>query len=822
MATIPETIKAEPNLPGWSVVANTVRERFISKGYVLNKNHRIYRDNSSDEAVYKNDLFSDWQNTLAASMHNGHHVIVDVATSCGKTWATNMITAHEVLSDPKATALIVTPNSEVMREVIRDISVQYIKYYTYDNHKMIDTLTHGYCTFDENKGTNAQILTLGCENVVEFMTKSVNERFIKNLRFLIFDETHLPSVATSFWWSQFLPQTAQIVLLSATLGNIEYIHDLIAKMDTKRQIDTICYNVRPIPLQYVVNKGLDDLPQTEFINSEYKSKGRVGLLINPADPTPRDIRAMKPGTVVPNTRDDQYRLGQEVVAATNTYLEKNETILTQAAAIPTDVGDVYKILSYLFSNGMDPVMVFHTSPESTHQFGEKLAAHISELERNDPQIIDVQRTIDRYHDEQYRHRDDKVNEKVAGSIKAEKAKNSFDKAPAETRSNAIDITHLEKQLLKWRIPHADVNPDLSSWQQAPQWIRDCLRYGIGVYVADLPTWLKHHIFDSFNEGKLKLLLADSSISVGINLPIRTCVLMGDDITHTLFKQAGGRAGRRGFDDQGYVMSLFETDTIRKYISEKPDPVQVQVPKRMTYAQLIRLTIPSNLDRYSGKFDKKTKKLVITNEFVDTRGDIDSLKKAILKKYKATLVDDELERFSSQIEHINLHGYNYHCLTNLFKKLPEDNSILIFHLILNGYVQKFSMREFVDMMSFLLFRIPDESGTVPIIQDERLTTALQDLAIKLNLDLDLSVPVSTYFTDFIIKGQLDPSKVDTIKTMGNWLYIFKEEVDMVAPADDRIMSLLKQVEYQYQSACTTKYLSEKKKSHPQKSRPKIRI
>jgi superfamily II RNA helicase len=593
-------------------------------------------------------------------------------------------------------------------------------------------------------------------------------------------------------------------------------------MGTDHSIATICYGIRPIPLQYVVSKGLDGLAHTAgFINPEYKSKGRLGLLINHVDPTVRDIKSLKPDMDMPASRDAQYRVGQ-VVMGENTYTAKNETILGALPVQDTSIGNIYNIISYLFSNGMDPLMVFHNTPEATHRFGEKLVAHIAELERNDPEIIEIQRTIDRYHNEHYRHRDDKVNKKCAGSIKAEKAKNSFDKAPLAGTTDDFDITYLEKQLLKWRIPHDDINTDLSARQHAPQWVRDCLEYGIGVYVSDLPTWLKHHIFDSFNDGKLRLLLADSSISVGVNLPVRTCMLMGDDITHTLFKQAGGRAGRRGFDNQGYVLPMFDVDTIRSYISKEQDPVKLHVPARMTYSQLIRLTIPANLDRFSGKIDRYTRKLIVSKPFVDTREDIDSLKKCILKRYGSTLDGEELTRFTEQVEHINRHGYNYHRLTNLFKKLPEDNSILIFHLVLNGYVQKFTIREFVDMMSFLLFRVPDQNGTIPLIHSEQLTKSLQDLANKLNLDLDLSQPVNTYFSDFLMKGLLDHDKVAEIKAMGNWMYIFKEEVDVTAPTGDRIVELSRQVEYHYQNACTTKCLSEKKKARPTAPRPKIRI
>jgi len=62
-----------------------------------------------------------------------------------------------------------------------------------------------------------------------------------------------------------------------------------------------------------------------------------------------------------------------------------------------------------------------------------------------------------------------------------------------------------------------------------------------------PAWLRNKMFDAFKEGKLQVMIADPTISVGINLPVRTCIMCGDDMSPSLYKQMSGRAGRRGFD-----------------------------------------------------------------------------------------------------------------------------------------------------------------------------------------------------------------------------------------------------------------------------------
>jgi hypothetical protein len=108
-------------------------------------------------------------------------------------------------------------------------------------------------------------------------------------------------------------------------------------------------------------------------------------------------------------------------------------------------------------------------------------------------------------------------------------------------------------------------------------------------------------------------------------------------------------------------------------------------------------------------------------------------------------------------------------------------------------------------------MPDTSpsASVIVLHTSVLTKALQTLANTLNLKVDLAEPINAYFTDFVINGNLDSNRVADIKAMGNWLYLLKEDVDRVAPKDDRILVLLKQVEFQYQSACSAKCMTEKK-------------
>ena len=59
------------------------------------------------------------------------------------------------------------------------------------------------------------------------------------------------------------------------------------------------------------------------------------------------------------------------------------------------------------------------------------------------------------------------------------------------------------------------------------------------------------MFDFFKNKKIKILISDSSLSLGVNLPARTVILTGQ-MNSILYNHMGGRA-RRGLDNQGYIL-----------------------------------------------------------------------------------------------------------------------------------------------------------------------------------------------------------------------------------------------------------------------------
>jgi hypothetical protein len=79
--------------------------------------------------------------------------------------------------------------------------------------------------------------------------------------------------------------------------------------------------------------------------------------------------------------------------------------------------------------------------------------------------------------------------------------------------------------------------------------------GIGVHHAGMNRKYRYCVEMLFRKGYLRVVIATGTLALGINMPCKTVVFSGDSVFLTAlnFRQAAGRAGRRGFDMLGNVV-----------------------------------------------------------------------------------------------------------------------------------------------------------------------------------------------------------------------------------------------------------------------------
>ena len=522
---------------------------------------------------YENPLFNEWQNRLVDSIHANNNCILQVATSCGKTWATNAIISYYILSG-SSTALFVVPNYEILRDNVSEILEKNYKVYIYPGYKCIDTQTIRYSTYDESKKSLAQILCITADNFISFITNDINYDFIKRLKYIVFDEVHLPEIYSTIKWAILLPHDARYILLSATISdqNIEEFKRVLSYEGIA--IDCITYAIRPIPLQYLLLK------------KDKTIKRKLSYQVNISDPTDRDISHMMAMKDIRynfiTSREESYQIGQTLLKDDVLMAEVKEQIIygiTNAELEPT-AENIYTLLKYLFKKDMQPIIIFGASSHEVTTLCKNLISYITFLEESDEEHIKLCKM-------------QKIYEKLAEqrAISEKKSKSRHDDDVSDEGDDTINFPDLNK----WRFPSLVENTYIKSG-----FIKNCIQFGIGIYTQSMKTRIKSNIFDWFKEGKLKVLFADSSISVGINLPVRTCILTGNDITPTLFKQMGGRAGRRGHDTHGYIIPLIpDTELLIKSMlcNEEGMPGIIKIATDLECIDYIKLHVPSGISNY---------------------------------------------------------------------------------------------------------------------------------------------------------------------------------------------------------------------------------
>ncbi|HEY9301256.1 MAG TPA: DEAD/DEAH box helicase, partial [Phormidium sp.] len=158
-----------------------------------------------------------------------------------------------------------------------------------------------------------------------------------------------------------------------------------------------------------------------------------------------------------------------------------------------------------------------------------------------------------------------------------------DQAVAEVGDLTL-VNEKEQQLLKTRIEEFLARcPEAARVGQVEPLYRGIAAHHAGI----LPAW-KGLVEELFQEGLIKVVFATETLAAGINMPARTTVISTlskrTDRGHRLltaseFLQMAGRAGRRGMDKKGYVVTLqtpFEGSKEAAYLAtSKADPLVSQ-------------------------------------------------------------------------------------------------------------------------------------------------------------------------------------------------------------------------------------------------------
>lgn len=200
---------------------------------------------------------------------------------------------------------------------------------------------------------------------------------------------------------------------------------------------------------------------------------------------------------------------------------------------------------------------------------------------------------------------------------------------------------------------------------------EALTRGVAAHHAGLlPAW-KELVEKLFELGLVKIVFATATLSAGINMPARTTVISAlkkrsDDghrlLTSSEFLQIAGRAGRRGMDKVGHVVTVqtpFEGAKEAAILATaKPDPLRSWFTP--TYGMVLNLLQKHTLDEIKSLLEKSFAEYLAQLK-------LDPEEKAI------AFLMTELARLDIELASVNLGDLNNY--KKLRELLKEEDSLL---------------------------------------------------------------------------------------------------------------------------------------------------
>jgi superfamily II RNA helicase len=199
-------------------------------------------------------------------------------------------------------------------------------------------------------------------------------------------------------------------------------------------------------------------------------------------------------------------------------------------------------------------------------------------------------------------------------------------------------------------------PNFEEYLHLPEYVNTVklLRKGVGIHHAGLMPILREMTELLFARGFIKILFCTETMSVGINLPVKTTIFtdvfkFNGEINRMLYSheytQAAGRAGRLGLDTVGHVIHLnnlfrnVESVGYKVMMNGKPQTLSSKF--KISYNLLLNL-----LDIGDNNLVSFASRSMVT-------GDLDSQMKQIY--YKITSANTELDNMKSSSSHLRTPG-----------------------------------------------------------------------------------------------------------------------------------------------------------------------
>jgi superfamily II RNA helicase len=449
---------------------------------------------------YKLDKF---QKEAAEILIEGHSLVVSAPTGSGKTLIGECAIMNALLKKKKA--IYTTPLKALSNQKLREFQIKFGK-------KRVGLKTGDV----EINAEKADVMIMTTEILRNMLYSSaaggVVDQRLDDVGVVILDEVHyLGDTYRGTVWEEtiiYCPKEIQLLCLSATIGNPDDLSGWIEEVrkedendnkneNNKFQCKTLVSDYRPVPLNWFYSmKPNRDWPGLGYLLNSRGTKMNAELYPFTEDGMRENF--------------DRYGANEEMYNNNNNNKNNNMTTTTSMRDVSQEsksmrrrlVPHVETTVGQLISADMLPAIWFIFSRKGCDQAVEYLCRDAGACLVSRAEQIEITKEIDAF---------------------------------VALNKDAVRQDMIEP-----------------------------LKCGVASHHAGLlPAW-KGLVEALFQRGLVKVVFATETLAAGVNMPARCTVMSalskrGDAGPRTLtsneFFQMAGRAGRRGFDDVGYVVCL---------------------------------------------------------------------------------------------------------------------------------------------------------------------------------------------------------------------------------------------------------------------------
>ena len=488
-------------------------------------------DKITEPAMKFNFNLDTFQKRSIIRLEKGQNILVCAHTSSGKT----LVAEYGIALGKKRKQRVIYTSP------IKALSNQ--KYCEFKK-KFKDV---GIITGDVNINSNAQCLIMTTEILHKYLYQNPQFPFGT----VIFDEIHyINDLERGHVWEEILivlPPYISIIMLSATIPNYKEFANWVGKIKNT-EVFIEATKTRVVPLQYYLyvkeenNEKItlikdkngkiynDEIKETYNLiktihSSKKKNNENNNLNLNIENNNINIINGNLKKSNNSNKKNEKLddnnineenmSSNEEIEENENNEINDNENNIESEGVIndkeQREVGKVLDIAKYILNNELYPATIFIFNIRKIKEYSDWL------IKGNNLQKLSS-----------------KENNRI---------NNFFDKVISTIPPQEQNICQIK-------------------------YIKNLLQYGIGVHHSGLLPILKEIIEILYYKGLIKILIATTSFSIGLNMPTRTVIFVSlykyhegkrQILSSSEFLQMSGRAGRRGIDELGNVYIIcYET------------------------------------------------------------------------------------------------------------------------------------------------------------------------------------------------------------------------------------------------------------------------